>query len=145
MPDPRARDLRQNPTDAERKLWAHLRLRQVHGHKFRRQRPIGPYIVDFVCLEEGLVIEVDGSQHLERALLDARRDNYLESLGFRVLRFWDNQVLNETDAIIEFIAQVLEKREEGPPSLRLRSGQALTFPRTRGKGPTSPFLILLFP
>lgn len=116
MPDPRARDLRQNPTDAERKLWAHLRLRQVHGHKFRRQRPIGPYIVDFVCLEERLVIEVDGSQHLERALLDARRDDYLESLGFRVLRFWDNQVLNERDAIIEVIAQVLEKRKEGPPS-----------------------------
>ena len=71
MPDPRARDLRQNPTDAERKLWAHLRLRQVHGHKFRRQRPIGPYIVDFVCLEERLVIEVDGSQHLERALISS--------------------------------------------------------------------------
>ena len=88
---------------------------------------------------------MDGSQHLERALLDARRDNYLESLGFRVLRFWDNQVLNETDAIIEVIAQVLEKREEGPPSLRLRSGQALTFPRTRGKGPNSHSLILLFP
>jgi very-short-patch-repair endonuclease len=123
MPDPRARELRQNPTDAERKLWAHLRLRQVHGHKFRRQRPIGPYIVDFVCLEERLVIEVDGSQHLERALLDARRDDYLESLGFRVLRFWDNQVLNETDAIIEVIAQVLEKREEGPPSLSQAEGR----------------------
>ena len=116
MPDPRARELRQNPTDAERKLWAHLRRRQVYGHKFRRQRTIGPYIVDFVCLEERLVIEVDGSQHLERALLDARRDAYLETLGFKVLRFWDNQVLNETDAINEVIAQVLEKREEGPPS-----------------------------
>jgi very-short-patch-repair endonuclease len=99
------------PGRTERKLWAHLRLRQVHGHKFRRQRPIGPYIVDFVCLEERLVIEVDGSQHLERALLDARRDDYLASLGFRVLRFWDNQVLNETDAIIEVIAQVLEKKD----------------------------------
>jgi very-short-patch-repair endonuclease len=69
-----------------------------------------------VCLEQRLVIEVDGSQHLERALLDARRDDYLESLGFTVLRFWDNQVLNETDAIIEVIAQVLETRKEGPPS-----------------------------
>ncbi len=108
--------MRQPPTDAERRLWAHLRLRQVHGHKFRRQRPIGPYIVDFICLEEHLVIEVDGSHHLERALLDARRDDYLESLGFRVLRFWDNQVLKETDAIIQVIAQALEKREEEPPS-----------------------------
>jgi len=93
MPDPRARDLRQNPTDAERKLWAHLRLRQIPPNPPLqrgawgdfRQRPIGPYIVDFVCLEERLVIEVDGSQHLERA--NARRDDYLESLGFRVLRF----------------------------------------------------------
>jgi very-short-patch-repair endonuclease len=110
---------------------AHLRLRQVHGHEFRRQRPIGAYIVDFVCLEERVVIEVDGSQHLERALLDARRDacveprpdDYLESLGFRVLRFWDNQVLNETYAIIEVIPQVLEKREEGPPSLRQAQGR----------------------
>jgi very-short-patch-repair endonuclease len=92
MPDPRARELRQNPIRlrrTERKLWAHLRLRQVHGHKFRPDAasgPIGPYISDFVCLEGRLVIEVDGSQHLERVLLDARRDGYLESLGFRVLR-----------------------------------------------------------
>jgi very-short-patch-repair endonuclease len=76
-----------------------------------------------VCLEERLVIQVDGSQQLERALLDARRDDYLESVGFRVLRFWDNQVLNETDAITDAIAQVLEKREEGPPSLRQAQGR----------------------
>ena len=115
MPDARARKLRRNPTDAERKLWAHLRLRQVHGHKFRRQRPIGPYIVDFVCLEEHLVIEVDGSQHSERALADALRDACLKSLGFRVLRFWDNQALNETDAVIEVIGQAMEMGA-GPPS-----------------------------
>jgi very-short-patch-repair endonuclease len=106
---------------AERKLWAHPRLRQVHGHKVRRQRPIGPYVVDFGCREERLVIEVDGSQHLERALLDARRDDYFESLGFRVFRFWDNQVLNEMDAIIEVIAQEEGRRTPIPST---GSGQA---------------------
>ncbi|MDP3063962.1 MAG: endonuclease domain-containing protein [Chloroflexota bacterium] len=115
MADTKARALRKNPTDAERKLWAYLRLRQVRGHKFRRQRPIGPYIVDFVCLEERLVIEVDGSQHMEQASHDARRDRYLMSLGFTVLRFWDNQVLSETDAVMGVIAQALEMQGD-PPS-----------------------------
>jgi len=115
MADTKARALRKNPTDAERKLWANLRLRQVHGHKFRRQRPIGPYIVDFVCLEERLVIEVDGSQHMEQSSHDVRRDEHLKSLGFMVLHFWDNQVLNETDAVMALIEQALEKVEQ-PPS-----------------------------
>ena len=115
MPNPRARELRKNLTDAEGKLWAHLRLRQIEGHKFRRQRPIGPYIVDFVCLEQRLVIEVDGSQHMQRASVDARRDAWLASVGFRVLRFWDNQVLDEMDAVTEVIAAALRVSEE-PPS-----------------------------
>ena len=106
MPNLRARELRTNLTDAERKLWADLRLRQIEGHKFRRQRPIGPYIVDFVCLERRLVIEVDGSQHRQRASLDAGRDAWLASVGFRVLRFWDNQVLNEMAAVVEAIAKL---------------------------------------
>ena len=110
-----ARVLRKNQTDAERKLWARLRLRQVHGLKFRRQRPIGPYIVDFVCLEERLVIEVDGSQHVQQAAQDARRDAYLTALGFKVLRSWDNHVLTETNAVMEVIEQALEDRKE-PPS-----------------------------
>ncbi|MDP3062526.1 MAG: endonuclease domain-containing protein [Chloroflexota bacterium] len=115
MADTKARALRRDPTDAERKLWACLRLRQVNGHKFRRQRPIGPYIVDFVCLEARLVIKVDGSQHMEQASRDAHRDGYLISPGFTVLRFWDHHVLNETDAVLGVIAQVLEK-PGGPPS-----------------------------
>ncbi|MDO8750034.1 MAG: endonuclease domain-containing protein [Dehalococcoidia bacterium] len=102
-------------TDAERKLWAHLRLRQIEGHKFRRQRPIGPYIVDFVCLQRRLVIEVDGSQHMQRASLDARRDAWLASVGFMVLRFWDNQVLNEMAAVTEAVAEAL-RVGVNPPS-----------------------------
>jgi len=119
----RARELRKNLTDAERKLWAHLRLRQIQGHKFRRQRPIGPYIVDFVCLEQRLVIEVDGSQHMERASQDARRDAWLASVGFRVLRFWDNQVLNEIDGVAEVIARVLGVSEDPHPSLPPSTGE----------------------
>ncbi len=115
MADTKTRALRKNPTDAERKLWANLRLRQVYGHKFRRQRPICPYVVDFVCLEARLVIEVDGSQHMEQASRDVRRDGYLISLGFTVLRFWDHQVLSETDAVMGVIVQALEKPGE-PPS-----------------------------
>ncbi|MFH1140789.1 MAG: endonuclease domain-containing protein [Chloroflexota bacterium] len=115
MPNSRARHLRANLTDAERKLWSHLRLRQIEGHKFRRQRPIGPYIVDFVCLERRLVIEVDGSQHMQRASLDARRDAWLASVGFKVLRFWDNQVLNEMAAVTETIAEAL-RVGVNPPS-----------------------------
>lgn len=83
----RARHLRNNPTDAESILWGHLRLRQVGGYKFRRQRPIGPYFVDFVCLEKRVVIEVDGGQHYEQRSYDHRRDAWLKKEGFRVLRF----------------------------------------------------------
>ena len=115
MPDPRARGLRKNPTDAGRKLWARLRLRQVHGRKFRWQRPIGLYIVDFVCLEERVIIEVDGGHHLVTVSRDARRDAYLGSLGFKVLRFWDNEVLNQIGAVLEVIGQAFRARER-PPS-----------------------------
>jgi very-short-patch-repair endonuclease len=103
----RARELRRNPTDAEKTLWKHLRLRQSGGHKFRRQQIIGKYIVDFVCLERRLIIEVDGGQHSEESAYDRERDKWLGEQGFHVLRFWDNQVLQETDAVREAIQQVL--------------------------------------
>ena len=99
----RARQLRKNLTDAESALWNILRNRQVSDYKFRRQAPIGPYIVDFVCFENRLVIEVDGGQHLERANYDAGRTAWLESAGFIVIRFWNNQVLKELDAVREAI------------------------------------------
>jgi very-short-patch-repair endonuclease len=112
----RARELRKNPTEAERILWRHLRLRQIEGHKFRRQQPIGNYIVDFICLEGRVVVEVDGGQHSEQAHYDSERDAWLREQGFRVLRFWDNQVLKETESVDEVIREALS-REVYPPHL----------------------------
>ena len=99
----RARELRKNLTDAEQALWQIVRGRQVSGCRFRRQAPIGPYIVDFVCLEKRLVIEVDGGQHIERAHYDDVRTAWLEHAGFRVIRFWNNQVLEEVEAVRDAI------------------------------------------
>ena len=114
----RARKLRSNPTDAERMLWRHLRLRQFAGQKFRRQRPIGPYIVDFVCLEKKLVIEVDGGQHIKQKASDAKRDAWLRSQGLEVLRFWDHEVLKE----IDHVKQAIWDQLNGTPSLILPRG-----------------------
>ena len=99
----RSRQLRKNLTDAERTLWNILRKRQVSGCKFRRQVPIGSYIVDFVCLENKLVIEVDGGQHTKLESYDAARTAWLEREGFRVIRFWNNQVLTDTDSVQDAI------------------------------------------
>ncbi len=98
-----ARQLRRNMTDAECRLWRHLRRRQLAGHKFRRQCPIGCYIVDFVCFEQMLVVELDGGQHAERGARDAQRDAWLQAQGYQVLRFWNNDVLQETESVLEVI------------------------------------------
>jgi very-short-patch-repair endonuclease len=103
----RARELRKNMTEAERALWRHLRLRQFDGYKFRRQQPIGRYIVDFVCFEKKLIIEVDGGQHAEQLAYDIERSAWLEKEGFRILRFWDNQVLKEVESVKEAIVSTL--------------------------------------
>jgi very-short-patch-repair endonuclease len=95
----RARTLRANATDAERFLWQHLRLRQMDGHKFRRQRPIGPYVVDFICLEKRLVIEVDGGQHNTQVPQDAEREAWLQQEGYTVLRFWNHEVLTQIETV----------------------------------------------
>ncbi|MBI5826690.1 MAG: endonuclease domain-containing protein [Deltaproteobacteria bacterium] len=110
MDKQKARVLRRNMTDAEKVLWRHLRLRQVDGHKFRRQHPIGDYIVDFVCLEKRLVIEVDGGQHAESMMYDRERSSWLEARGYMTLRFWNNQVIHEAQAVLEAIRQALLKR-----------------------------------
>ena len=104
----KARELRKNPTDAEQRLWRELRLRQLGGHKFRRQQPLGPYVVDFACLEKRLVIELDGGQHSEQVAYDAERTRWLEAQGFAVLRFWNNEVLTATEAVREAIWKTLE-------------------------------------
>ena len=102
-----ARKLRRNPTDAEARLWARLRRKQIDGHRFRRQVPLGPYVADFACLETRLIIEVDGGQHDERAELDARRTAWLEANRFRVLRFWNNDVLQNIGGVVETIRAAL--------------------------------------
>lgn len=108
----RARKLRTEATDAERALWARLRRRQVQGFKFRRQQPLGHYIVDFVCFEKRLIVEVDGSQHLEQKGYDEARTKWLESQGYRVLRFWNDDVLNRTEQVIEAIAEQLAPSQQ---------------------------------
>ena len=103
----RSRDLRRNMTNAERHLWNRIRQRQLPEHKFRRQHPIGPYIVDFACLAARLVVEVDGGQHAEQQDYDLRRDNYIRKSGFRVLRFWNNQILTHADDVLAEILRAL--------------------------------------
>ncbi len=97
-----ARGLRQHSTDAEKKLWQRLRSKEFGGLKFRRQEPVGPYIVDFVCFEKKLVIELDGGQHALGGALekDKLRDEWLTSEGFKVLRFWNNDVLNKLEGVL---------------------------------------------
>jgi adenine-specific DNA-methyltransferase len=86
-------------TDAEQAVWRIVRDKQLQGYRFRRQRPMGKYIADFVCLEAKLVIEVDGGQHVDQAAYDAARTAFFVSLGFRVLRFWNNDVLQNLDGV----------------------------------------------
>ena len=103
----RARALRLNMTDAERKLWYVLRDRRFAGFKFSRQVPVGPFIADFVCFEERLVIEVDGGHHAE-SLRDQRRDRWFSANEFRVLRFWNNEVLTNLEGVMAVIARALK-------------------------------------
>ncbi|MBI4715003.1 MAG: endonuclease domain-containing protein [Nitrospirae bacterium] len=103
----RARELRKNLTEVERKLWRHLRLRQLEGYKFRRQQPIGRFIVDFVCFEKKLIVELDGGQHSEQIVYDSQRTAWLESQGYRVLRFWNHQVFEEIKLVEEAIYEAL--------------------------------------
>jgi very-short-patch-repair endonuclease len=103
-----ARTLRHNPTRAENALWQRLRQSQESGHKFTRQFPIGPYFADFCCRERMLVVEVDGGQHDEGAAADATRTGVIEARGFRVIRFWNTDVLHNMDGVLMQIAAALE-------------------------------------
>ena len=118
---PVARKLRRNLTDTEALLWRHLRNGQMRGLKFRRQFPIGPYIVDFACWDARLVVEVDGGQHADNPS-DKVRQKDIEESGFRVLRFWNNEVLDNLDGVLSVIANELA---DGPHPSPGPSGRPL--------------------
>ena len=107
----RAGELRREPTPAERKLWSVLRGKKLNGVSFRRQHAIGNYIVDFVSIKKKLIIELDGSQHLEQTEYDEERTKYLESQGYQIVRFWNNQIEKEMDGVIQVIELALEDRQ----------------------------------
>ena len=109
LPRDRARALRADSTEAEQKLWARLRKKQLCGFQFRRQYSIGPFFADFVCLRARLVIEVDGSQHADQEELDESRSEFLRTNGSTVLRFWNFEVMSDIDSVVERIAEVLEQ------------------------------------
>ena len=114
-------------TDAEKALWRVLRCRQVSGLKFRRQHPFGDYILDFVCLEKKVIIEIDGSQHGERTKHDEIRTQNLLTAGFRVLRFWNNEVLQEIEAVKERIWRAVQEQKTHPlPTLPLKGRGCLS-------------------
>jgi len=105
---PFAKRMRQTSTEAETRLWWHLRAARFRGLKFKRQQPIGDYIVDFICFERKLIVEVDGSQHLDTSERDDARTEWLESAGFRVMRFWNDDVLRDAGCVVRELARVVE-------------------------------------
>ncbi|MFD1107558.1 endonuclease domain-containing protein [Sphingobium olei] len=121
-PTMKARALRNNATDAERALWQAISARKVRGIRFNRQVPIGPFICDFVARSIGLVIEVDGSQHGEE--VDRQRTSYIEAQGFRVIRFWNHDVLGNIEGVIDEIERVIANMPSPNPSRR-REGSFL--------------------
>jgi type I restriction enzyme M protein len=114
----KAQQLRQNQTEAEKQLWRQLRNRNLADYKFRRQYPIKPYIVDFLCFFHRLIIEIDGGHHNEdnQIIYDEKRSNFLEAKGFVILRFWNNQVLGEMDAVLNEILLTLKSSPSPQPS-----------------------------
>lgn len=113
-----AKTLRKNSTRSERLLWRNLRVKQMQGLKFRRQEPIGDYIVDFVCFENRVVIEVDGSQHMAEIPRDKERERWLRSQGFTILRFWNNEVLRNMEGVLEIIRLTCQIHPPLVPPLR---------------------------
>ncbi len=110
-----ARELRKTSTDAERKLWAHLRLRQLAGIKFRRQQPVGSYIIDFISFEKRLILELEGGQHAAEKEKDQLRTDWLRDQGFIVLRFWNNEVLQNIEGVLEQIQRHCKSPSPAPP------------------------------
>jgi very-short-patch-repair endonuclease len=107
--------LRQDQTDAERVLWFSLRDRRLGGWKFKRQVPLGRFVVDFLCADARLIIELDGGQHATQSIRDAARTRELETMGYLVLRFWNNDVMSNRDGVLETIASTLNQFRPVPP------------------------------
>ena len=124
-----ARRLRRNQTDAERAVWFRLRDRRLGGWKFRRQFPIDRFIVDFFCADAHLIVELDGGQHAMQAAADAQRTKTLEAMGYMVLRYWNNDVMQNIDGVVEDIATALERHRSEPPHPTLS-------PTGRGSAPS---------
>lgn len=110
-----AKNLRKNMTDAEKFFWYKVRDRRLAGYKFKRQVPIGHYIVDFACLDYTLVVEIDGGQHNDNSA-DTLRDKFLQDKGFRVVRYWNNEILNNIDGVLEALVRELSLRPSPLPS-----------------------------
>ncbi|MFZ2163062.1 MAG: endonuclease domain-containing protein [Sideroxyarcus sp.] len=117
-----AKALRSNQTEAELRLWYHLRAHRFMDLKFKRQKPIGSYIVDFVCVERMLIVEIDGGQHSEQIEYDQRRDAWLRSQGYTVLRFWNNDVMQQLESVLEQIRLVVVG-EPSPPAPLPQAGE----------------------
>jgi very-short-patch-repair endonuclease len=118
----KAKDLRKNMTEAEKRLWTQLRRRRVLGCKFRRQQPLGEYIVDFVCLSERLIVELDGGQHARDVAYDKCRDRWFIAQGFTVLRFWNNDVFDNINGVMYRISDALTcslENDRRPPPAKL--------------------------
>jgi very-short-patch-repair endonuclease len=111
---PHARRLRREATDAERRLWSRLRSRQLGGFKFRRQETIGYCVADFACMESMIVVEADGGQH--SPAMDHKRTEYLNQMGWTVLRFWNNDILQNTDGVLSIILAACEQQRREKPS-----------------------------
>ncbi len=129
----KARSLRENQTDAEGLLWHYLRHKQLDGHKFRRQQPIGPYIVDFACMPRKVIVELDGGQHAERRTHDERRDRFLQGQGYRLLRFWNNEVFENCFGVLE---RIYEAVQNPPPPQPAPDGLASATPPQGGSDRT---------
>jgi len=135
-----AKYLRQHMTDSENKLWRHLRAHRLNGEKFRRQQPIGPYVVDFVNFGARLIIEADGGQH-NGAQQDERRDAWLRAQGFKVMRFWNNEIMNTPDGVLATVMAAVmtdtplprPSDETTSHSTKPASGQVAGYP-ARGEG-----------
>ncbi|MHA1538640.1 MAG: endonuclease domain-containing protein [Alphaproteobacteria bacterium] len=118
-----ARRLRKNQTDAEAHIWYRLRARQLGDWKFKRQVPIGKYVVDFVCKEAGLIVEIDGGQHAIDPGKDNKRTANLEENGYQVIRFWNNEVLGNVEGVLTEILRVLDAHPSPQPSPRRGEGE----------------------